>query len=371
MTSRLSAPDVYTDFEGIARLRADARANAAGSAPAVAEQFEALFIQMMLKNMREASAGDELFASHESDFYRDLHDQQLALTLAQDRGIGLKDIIARQIGAMVAPEGAPPAAAGAPAGSSPAIAGPQNFILPPGPRAREDTRAPDTLIAPADAPPPAAVSAPAGPNPTIAGPHAREVARPLDALTVPGNAPPAAAGAPAGSSPTIAGPQNFVQQLWPHAREAARQLGVAPEALLAQAALETGWGRSVIAQPDGTSSYNLFGIKAAGNWNGKQASVPTLEYAGGVPVRSRASFRVYDSYAESFQDYVQLVRDNPRYRDALRQAGDPGAYLNALQSAGYATDPAYANKIVGILGSDALRAPLDALKNPGSGPLTG
>ncbi len=363
MTSRLSAPDVYTDFEGIARLRADARANAAGSAPAVAEQFEALFIQMMLKNMREASAGDQLFASHESDFYRDLHDQQLALTLAKDRGIGLKDIIARQIGAMVTPEGAP-------AGSSPTIAGPQNFVLPPGPRAREDARPLDDLTVPENTPS-TAVSAPAGPSPTIAGPHAREAARPLDTLTAAADTPPAAAGAPAGPSPTIAGPQNFVQQLWPHAREAARQLGVAPEALLAQAALETGWGRSVIAQPDGTSSYNLFGIKAAGNWNGKQASVPTLEYAGGVPVRSRASFRVYDSYAESFQDYVQLVRDNPRYRDALRQAGDPGAYLNALQSAGYATDPAYANKIVGILGSDTLRATLGALKNPGSGPLTG
>ncbi len=334
MTSKLSAPDVYTDFEGFARLRADARANAAGSAPAVAEQFEALFIQMMLKNMREASSGDELFASHESDFYRDLHDQQLALTLAKDRGIGLKDIIARQIGAMVTPEGAPPAAAGAPAGSSPAIAGPQNFVLPP-------------------------------------GPHARDAVRPLDALPARASAPPADVSASVGPNPTIAGPQNFVQQLWPHARDAARQLGVAPEALLAQAALETGWGRSVIAQPDGTSSYNLFGIKAAGNWNGKQVNVPTLEYAGGVPVRSRASFRAYDSYAESFQDYVQLVRDNPRYRDALRQAGDPGAYLKALQSAGYATDPAYANKIVGILGGDTLRATLDALKNPGAEPLTG
>ncbi len=283
-----STPDVYTDFTAFTRMRADARAGGDKAVSAVAEQFEALFIQMMLKSMREAGGKDELFDSSQSDFYRDLHDQQLALTLAKGQGIGLKDLIARQLAGQ----------AGTTGGDSPSAGNAKSH----------------------------------------------------------------------GADPAIAGAKNFVNTLLPHAREAGAALGVAPEALLAQAALETGWGRSLPLTADGGSSHNLFGIKAGANWNGAQATVPTMEVVAGAPVRTSAAFRAYDSYGASFADYVRFVQDNPRYREALNQAGDPAAWFSSLQQAGYATDPAYADKLKTLLGGETLTT---ALKESGTGPLTG
>ncbi|MCU0937398.1 MAG: glucosaminidase domain-containing protein, partial [Gammaproteobacteria bacterium] len=112
--------------------------------------------------------------------------------------------------------------------------------------------------------------------------------------------------------------------------------------------LESGWGRSTLRREDGSNGFNLFGIKATPSWKGDHVSVPTLEYEGGVAVRRQAAFRAYGSYAESFQDYVSLVRDNPRYARALERAADPQAYMRELQAAGYATDPAYAEKVIRI-----------------------
>lgn len=161
-------------------------------------------------------------------------------------------------------------------------------------------------------------------------------------------APPAAP-APAAPAALDGTPEGFVAALWPEARAAARRLGVAPEFLLAQAALETGWGRAVIRHPDGRSSHNLFGIKAGPAWHGETVVTGSLEYRDGVMVRERARFRSYGSWAESFQDYVSFLQDNPRYAQALAQRADPGAFAAALQAAGYATDPAYAAKIRAIL----------------------
>ncbi len=123
-----------------------------------------------------------------------------------------------------------------------------------------------------------------------------------------------------------------------------------PELLIAQAALETGWGRAIVHDGQGRSSHNLFGIKADSRWSGSRISVNSLEYEDGVAVRARAHFRSYDSFDQSFDDYAALVRASPRYRDALRQASDPRAYMHALQSAGYATDPLYAAKVLDIYG---------------------
>ena len=144
-------------------------------------------------------------------------------------------------------------------------------------------------------------------------------------------------------------PTDFVRQLWPHAREAARELGVAPEVLIAQAALETGWGRRMIQRADGGNSFNLFGIKADSSWQGDRAQVATIEYVGGVAERQRASFRAYSGLGESFSDYVQFLRSNPRYRQALEQVQDSESFVRGLQDAGYATDPNYADKILRIL----------------------
>ncbi|OQX36262.1 MAG: flagellar rod assembly protein/muramidase FlgJ, partial [Candidatus Sedimenticola endophacoides] len=159
----------------------------------------------------------------------------------------------------------------------------------------------------------------------------------------------------------------FVERLLPWAREAAALLGLQPEALLAQAALETGWGRRMVRFSDGAPAHNLFGIKADRRWQGNKVAVNTLEYEQGVAVRHRAYFRAYDSFRDSFSDYVRFLRQSPRYQGALALAEDPAAYFGELQRAGYATDPAYARKITRILEDEVLRG--EAVDNSTARPL--
>lgn len=144
----------------------------------------------------------------------------------------------------------------------------------------------------------------------------------------------------------------FVTELWPHAQRAGQALGIDGRVILAQAALETGWGERLPRTADGRPSFNLFGIKSHG-WGGAVARVPTLEFRNGALTRETADFRAYGSYAEAFDDYARFLTENPRYRQALA-AGDAAGFAHGLQAAGYATDPAYARKILGVLGSPLL-----------------
>lgn len=148
--------------------------------------------------------------------------------------------------------------------------------------------------------------------------------------------------------------EDFVRMMLPHAQRASNALGVDPSALVAQAALETGWGRAVPSQTSGSSSFNLFGIKAGSSWNGATAHVPTLEFEDGVPVRKVERFRAYTSPADSFNDYARLIGGNPRYENARGAGGDVATFASALQEGGYATDPNYAQKIVAV--ADEVRA---------------
>jgi flagellar protein FlgJ len=152
----------------------------------------------------------------------------------------------------------------------------------------------------------------------------------------------------------------FVQQLLPHARDAARRLGVSAKAILAQAALETGWGKRLPGRHDGSTSWNLFGIKAGSGWRGDSVSVPTLEYDGDVARRMQARFRAYGSPAASFADYVALLAHDPRYAGALERGDDVGAFGRALQEAGYATDPDYGRKLEALASGEQMRAALEA-----------
>jgi len=322
MRADFSSAYNYTDFQGFAELRQQAREGSPEAVDATARQFEALFIQMMLKSMRDAIASDNPFEGDQVKFYREMFDQQLALELSRGQGIGLRESLVREL----SPPADPPQAA-------------EELVLPTHrvPARRATTPAEPGSIAP---PLPAytAVPPPAPPTQTH---HTREAA-PVESVRA--------------SSPWRPdSPQAFVETLWPHAEAAAADLGVAPEVLLAQSALETGWGRHVIRRPDGSSSYNLFGIKAHGGWQGERAHVGTLEYVNGVPERQRAAFRAYNSPAESFADYVDFLQRNPRYRHALAQVPDAEGYLRGLQAAGYATDPQYANKILRILNQDVLQ----------------
>jgi flagellar protein FlgJ len=287
---------VYTDFNGLQALRTKAREDKAAALDEVTRQFESLFLQMMLKGMRQASFGGGLLDSKQSDFYRDMYDQQLAVNLSEQQGIGLSEMLKRQLGG-------------------------ERLTARTGMRV-EDYHGQPVLTA----------------------------AKPGDTATADGASQDPARSALGGS------PESFLEALWPSAEKAAAQLNLAPEALLAQAALETGWGRHVMARNDGGSSHNLFGVKTGRQWDGDQVEVSTLEYRDGVALTTRADFRAYGSLDECFDDYVSFVRDNPRYADALAASGDAKAYFRELQKAGYATDPAYADKIARILDSDAMRA---------------
>jgi flagellar protein FlgJ len=148
--------------------------------------------------------------------------------------------------------------------------------------------------------------------------------------------------------------EDFVRMMWPHAQRAGNALGVDPSALVAQAALETGWGRAVPSHASGSSSFNLFGMKAGSSWNGATTQVPTLEFEDGVPVRKVERFRAYSSPADSFNDYARLIGGNPRYENARGAGGDVATFASALQQGGYATDPNYARKVVAV--ADEVRA---------------
>jgi flagellar protein FlgJ len=155
-------------------------------------------------------------------------------------------------------------------------------------------------------------------------------------------------------SEVFSSPEQFVERLMPLAEKASDALGVDPRVLVAQAALETGWGRAIIRDANGQSSNNLFNIKAGTGWQGERVAVQTMEYRNGLPQPERAEFRAYASLEQSLDDYVQFIQDNPRYEDALSQAGKPVAYLQELQRAGYATDPEYADKIEQIFSGNLL-----------------
>jgi flagellar protein FlgJ len=305
--------DVYTDFQGLAELRGRARNNSEDALREVAGQFEALFIQMMLKSMRDASLGDGIMDSEQTKTYQSLFDQQIAIDLGKKQGLGLAELMVRQLSRSPASG----AAEQAPAVTAPAV---------------------------------------------MSRPQAVAASTPSPGLEPPmtGRPGPVKDWRP----PTR---EAFVRDLWPHAQRAARLLGVQPEALIAQSALETGWGRHMIRGEDGRNSFNLFGIKADSRWRGETVATETLEFRDGVMRKERAIFRAYPSPAESFADFADFIRSNPRYSEALNS--DSRGFGQALSRAGYATDPDYASKINRIIDSQPLRDALSGIKEAGAEPL--
>ncbi len=304
MNGTIASARIYTDFGGLAELKAGAREQSPQARKEVARQFEAIFIQIMLKSMRQAG---EMNGSGESDqvkFYQQLFDQQIALELANSHSMGMAKIFEQQL-------------EGSSAGERP-----HGELQVPARR---------------DFPAVAATTPGRTDNVGPAGETSAELTWPPE------------------------DPEQFIRQLWPMARKAAEKLGVDAEVILAQAALESGWGRRTLAGSQG-DSYNLFGIKADGRWQGEKVTVSTLEYRDDVAVREKAAFRSYASPAESLEDYVDFIHSNPRYRKALEKAAEPSAYLEELQQAGYATDPRYARKIERILASSTFTDVVSELK---------
>jgi len=282
-----------TDFHQFAALRRGAEANDPKTMREVARQFESIFTKMMLKSMRDASFGDSLMGSDQVDMYQGMMDDQLAVSLSQGKGLGLADMLVRQL------QSGKPAEQGS------------------------------------------------------------------------------AAAAPSSGSTHISPEQQkkFVEGMLPHATAAARELGVDPKAIIAQAALETGWGTAQPADAAGKSN-NYFGIKAGGSWQGASVSADTAEFDKGTAGRESARFRAYGSVAENVADYVRVLRE-PRYTGALGTGSDVRAFANALQRGGYATDPDYADKLVAVYGKlggqadsrPAVAADVNSFKSGDSAPI--
>lgn len=273
----------------------------------VAAQFESIFTQMLFKSMRKANEAfedeDSPFNASSVKFYRDMHDQQLSMELSQSGALGLADIIVEQLSPT--PGKYTPASLFSPSQITPMVSKPTELV--------EEIK---------------------------------------EAVTA------------SNDVKVIESEQSFVSELWQHAKQAAEKIGLSPAVMLAQSALETGWGKYVITKSDGKSSNNLFNIKADKSWQGDKAAKASLEFEDGVAVKKQSNFRAYNNIAESFDDFVNFLQQNPRYKSALKTTANPTEYLNELQKAGYATDPNYAQKIINVLSRSEFN---DAIKSVASG----
>lgn len=305
MNTQFDAAFQFASFDGLAELRRGGAEDSPDARRAVAQQFEALFLNMMMKQMRSASATIDggLFDKDKSSVHESMLDQQMALSLSRGQGIGLTDAILRSLG-------------GGASGTAPVSRSSQGFGALGFVRGTREGAAAGSLSG--------ASHAAAGS--LYGASHAASAAN--------------------GFAPQT--PEDFVAAVWPHAERAAARLGVPPDVLVAQAALETGWGQHMIEGPRGEPSFNVFGIKANADWQGPRAVVATLEFEGGVPQRRNEPFRVYANLGEAFDDYVNVVGGRPRYAGAVA-SGTAEGYARGLQAGGYATDPDYASKIISIV----------------------
>jgi len=297
-----AAANTYSDLNGLNALKTG------GTSPqtlhAVAQQVDAMFLQMMLKSMRDAGADAGDPESNAMGMYEDMFDKQVSLTLSQHQDIGLGSVLTRQLGGSSTATPAVPAVGTAGSGTTATPA-----MLP----AR---------------------------SPALVRPVSDE---------------------DAGAGGVGASPSDFVSQVMPAIRTAAAALGVSPLGILAQAALETGWGRRMPRTANGASSLNLFGIKAGGEWDGDKASATTVEFSDGVATPKRGAFRAYDSIEHSVSDFAKLM-SSPRYRAAITAGKTALGYVQGIANSGYATDPQYAAKLMAMLQSGTFR---QALSNSG------
>jgi len=324
--------NIYTDVNGLSGLKVQARADQDKALPEVARQFESIFIAMMIKSMRQASFGDPLINSSSIDTLRGMYDQQMSIELSKGDGIGIAESIVRQLSknkTMTADEimeiNEKHGLTLPSAKYFPNYYGGKN--LPPDNQVDKSVQnQQDEKIAKA------LVQINKNQQKIINKQSHQAIDRNL----------------------TFESPEEFVNALWPMAEKSAQKLGVKPEVLLSQAALETGWGKAVIKNSQG-SSFNLFNIKADNRWEGNKIAKVSLEYENGIAVNRNSYFRSYDNLQQSFDDYVKFIQNNPRYQKALEHVDNSEQYLHGIQKAGYATDPEYANKILRVMNSDTIQ----------------
>lgn len=300
-SNALAAPGLAADQRGLDELRSRSKAAPDKALRDAAKQFEALFMTMLMKSMRDALPREDPMASEATRSYTGMLDQQMAQSLAGTgqsggRGIGLADMLVRQLE-----------------------------------RSQRATGAQSTQIT------------------TGATPAAGDMLSAGSASALRAKLESATRQAARPSAGETGAPQSFVQKLQPHAAAMEREFGIPAHFALGQAALETGWGRSEIRAADGSPSHNVFGIKAGRNWTGPTVTVNTTEYQDGVARKVPQKFRAYGSYDEAFRDYAKLVSGSPRYAEAIQAQRDAAGYARGIQAGGYATDPMYAAKLTQVI----------------------
>lgn len=316
---------VALDSRGLDDLKRTARESPDKALKAAATQFEALFMNMILKSMRDGLPKDGLTSSSAGDTYTGMLDQQLSQKLA-GQGTGLADMLVKQLGRSMQPPGAK------------------------GLRAADGT---STLAAPV-----AGSGKRSATNATAArarSPLAHDLnVSTSTAIPTPGTQRSDAT-AKVSAASTSERKRDFVARMADHAKAAEQQTGVPARFMIGQAALESGWGRKEIKDGSGQSAHNVFGIKATGNWRGPTVDVTTTEFIDGVAKKVVEKFRAYASYAEGFADYAKVIANNPRYANVLKTARHGiESFAQGLQRAGYATDPAYATKLARVI-NDAVQ----------------
>jgi len=315
-TSADQTAKLALDTNSLNGLRQNAKDGSPAALKEAATQFEAMFINMMMKSMRDATPQEGMLDNQQTKTFTTMLDQQTSQNLAK-RGVGLADVLVRQLNSQTMGQqalaiGADGVSAGA--GEGAAMPGMKGLPTAMGAAAMYKNNA-GAAAASADAA---------------------------------GKAPPLAATTESGrvQAPHV---RAFQEKLHEHAHAAEQTTGVPAKFMLGQAALETGWGKRMIKNADGSSSNNLFGIKAGPSWKGKVATSVTTEYVNGKPQTRVEKFRAYDTPADSFRDYAKLIANNPRYEKVIASGGDAAAFATGLQRAGYATDPNYASKLTKLI----------------------
>jgi flagellar protein FlgJ len=293
MDTSLLKRQVVTDFNSFIEMKAQAKTDKNNTLTQAAKEFEALFLQNMVKSMRKAndflSENSPLKSNHINQF-QEMLDKQQALEISNNtKGIGLAEMMLQQMDK-------------------------KNQIFQ-----HQANNHPNGINLPQNS-----------------------IKTKILEFVKEGSVPMT--------------PQSFVEKLWPIAKAVAQEIGFDPKVLIAQAAHETGWGQHIIKDENGTSSNNLFNIKGSTKWQNGQTYITTTEYIEGQPKKVKEPFRNYESVYESFKDYVSLITGKQRYSEAVQQIQNPQKYMEALQEAGYATDPLYANKVMAIYNGKTLNA---------------
>lgn len=336
MTLSASSPTSVMDLASLEAMKRRARENPQANQKEVAQQFESLFLQMMVKRMRDATPKDGLFDSDQSRMMQSMLDEQMALNLSKP-GIGLAQALLAQmqrgtqdatgVNSAASGDGTDVAGPGDAAGSASALAGAAAEV---------------PEFQPLAAPLRVHGSSSSGAVRTIA------VGKLLDGIR---NSAAQASRTVLQQVDKASGGdymEKFVDKLADSAKAVAEASGLPLRLILGQAALESGWGKREIRMSDGSTSYNLFGIKATGGWKGKVAEVMTTEYENGVARKVKQPFRAYDSYEHALSDYARLITQNSRYQEVVSAANEKEA-ARKIQAAGYATDPRYADKLISVM----------------------